>query len=908
MTAETRANTVTTGEQASPAVARDSDGDFVVVWQSDGQDGAGYGVYAQRYNASGVAQGTEFRVNTTTAGAQQNAAVGMDATGNFVVAWQSPDAGGTGVFAQRYNAAGVAQGAEFLVNTSTANGQANASVAVDSDGDFVVVWQSAHGATTDIYAQRYNAAGVAQGAETLVNTTTADAQTAPSVAMDSGGNFVVAWTSTGQDSGATDGVYAQRFNAAGVAQGSEFLVNTTTADAQSQPAVAWAASGGFVIAWRSNGQDGGGTGIYAQRYNSSGVAQGSEFRVNTTTANAQDDPSIALDDDGDFTIVWRSSGQDGSDYGVYGQRYTAAGVARGSEFRVNTTTSGPQTAPAVATDSDGDLVIAWQSYGQDAAGSFGIYVNRLAASPVTSTPDLAAASDTGASSTDNVTETTLPTFTGTADPGATVTLLRDGVSQGSTTADSSGNWSFTAASAWAAATYAVTATATDGGVTGSASAALSVTVTASSTSTSTSPPPPPVVTSVPITGGTVVTTTDPSFGSESVSLTVTESGDSPASVNLATPNEVQADLTLSYSNTPNLQVTSSGPLALFTLANGFMHVPDFMKVEPLVVSWLAQNIHDESLLIRQMTLSIGPYGNAGFSFGGLPGAEAMVLSAAAPAGDLELSGADSGAMSLATAPTGSLALSGGTSSRAREVVGLVMDRSAATLPVQLDNVDFAGVRGSGDLRGGGGANILVGDRAPQSMLAGAGNDSVDGGGGNDTLNGNQGDDLVQGGIGADDVRGGRGNDLALGGAGNDTAWGDLGDDTVNGNEGNDRVTGGDGNDVLFGGKDRDSVQGDSGDDRLYGDLGDDTLNGGAGADTLTGGGGGDRFQLATGSGRELVTDFSFADGDRVLLAPGTIFTQGSEGGSAAIVLADGSKLVLSGVAAGTATSDWVVVG
>src|SRR4051794_35540633 len=67
---EFRVNTFTTNGQAFPAVAADGDGDFVAVWASNLQDGSGYGVYAQRYNASGAAQDPEFRVNTFTPGNQ----------------------------------------------------------------------------------------------------------------------------------------------------------------------------------------------------------------------------------------------------------------------------------------------------------------------------------------------------------------------------------------------------------------------------------------------------------------------------------------------------------------------------------------------------------------------------------------------------------------------------------------------------------------------------------------------------------------------------------------------------------------------------------------------------------------------------------------------------------------------
>src|SRR5438105_80364 len=65
---EFQVNTATDNNQEHASVAADAYGNFVVAWQSDRQDGSGWGVYAQRYNAAGVAQGSESRVNTTTAG------------------------------------------------------------------------------------------------------------------------------------------------------------------------------------------------------------------------------------------------------------------------------------------------------------------------------------------------------------------------------------------------------------------------------------------------------------------------------------------------------------------------------------------------------------------------------------------------------------------------------------------------------------------------------------------------------------------------------------------------------------------------------------------------------------------------------------------------------------------------
>src|SRR5262245_10589616 len=95
------------------------------------------------------------------------------------------------------------------------------------------------------------------------------------------------------------------------------------------------------------------------------VPLGGEFRVNTYTTFRQLESDVAMDADGDFVIVWHSTGQDGSGYGVYAQRYSPDGVPRGGEFRINTYTTDTQGYPAAAMDTDGDFVVAWIGYGQD---------------------------------------------------------------------------------------------------------------------------------------------------------------------------------------------------------------------------------------------------------------------------------------------------------------------------------------------------------------------------------------------------------------------------------------------------------------------------------------------------------------------------------------------------------------
>ena len=133
-----------------------------------------------------------------------------------------------------------------------------------------------------------------------------------------------------------------------------------------------------------------------------------------------------------------------------------------------------------------------------------------------SVPDLAAGSDSGFSSTDNITTDTTPTIMGTAEAGSTVTLYgTDGTTViGSTEADGSGNWSITAA-ALSSGVHTITAKATDAvGNTSVASLGLSLTIDATAPDAPTIFTPPQTVNadSITISGtaeaGATITITD----------------------------------------------------------------------------------------------------------------------------------------------------------------------------------------------------------------------------------------------------------------------------------------------------------------------------------------------------------------------------------------------------------------
>jgi hypothetical protein len=379
--AEFQVSSYPTSNQTRPSVATDASGAFVVVWQSLAQDGSDRGVFGRRFDAAGAPQGGEFQVNLYTTSFQANPDVATDGTGGFVVVWESygQDGASGGVFGRRYDAAGTAAGGEFAVNAYTTFDQSGPSVARDPTGSFVVVWTSSQqdGASLGIIGRRYDAAGAPQGMEFVVNSYTSSLEDMPSVAAGPSGSFVAAWRSVLQDlSGG--GVFAQRFDGAGTALGAEFRANSFTPGDQIEPAVAVDASGGFVVVWKSYGQDGDGDGIFAQRYDATGAVQGGEFQVNSYVTSNQSYPSVALDASGGFVVVWQSLGSDGGSYGIAGRSFDSTGTALGDEFQVNSYTTASQYCPSVAIDRvTGRFVVAWASNGQDASTT-GIFGRRFA--------------------------------------------------------------------------------------------------------------------------------------------------------------------------------------------------------------------------------------------------------------------------------------------------------------------------------------------------------------------------------------------------------------------------------------------------------------------------------------------------------------------------------------------------
>lgn len=227
---------------------------------------------------------------------------------------------------------------------------------------------------------------------------------------------------------------------------------------------------------------------------------------------------------------------------------------------------------------------------------------------------------------------------------------------------------------------------------------------------------------------------------------------------------------------------------------------------------------------------------------------------------------------------------------------------------------ISGSMASDLLRGQAGNDLIYGQGAADILFGGTGDDSVYGDDGNDVIYGDGGANYLRGGAGDDLIRGGDGFDDAHGNMGNDTVYGGVGNDWVVGGKDNDQLYGEAGNDIVYGNMADDTCQGGLGDDLirggqdndiLYGEAGDDWLSGDRHSDTISGGAGADVFHTFGDAGIDRVLDFNRAEGDRVQLDPGTVYTFAQSGGDVVISMQGGAQMVLVNVNIASLTEGWI---
>ncbi|HEX3529603.1 MAG TPA: hypothetical protein VH988_21290 [Thermoanaerobaculia bacterium] len=334
-TGDIRISTQEPGFQDHPRVAMTSSGAFVVVWsaRTSGAPQDIPHVYGRLFAENGAPLGERFRLGTGYGLAQSAPDVARAPGGRFVVAWTEDDGRldpqgmhTSDVLARRFNTNGHPLALEW-----TAIGgdqyQLAPAVSMNASGAFVIAAEEDNADGAVIYAPMYAADGTIQHFIHVPFFWASFGQRTPAVAMQADGGFTLAWADSRGDrpAGVLDqdkpGVVALGVDSRGEWRAAPLNVNTTVHDVQSEPAVAAAPDGGFLVVWTSaSGQDGDGRGVFAQRFSSDGAKIGPETEMNTWTTGNQSLPAVAAAPGGRVVVIWQSIRNDGDDFGIAGRR------------------------------------------------------------------------------------------------------------------------------------------------------------------------------------------------------------------------------------------------------------------------------------------------------------------------------------------------------------------------------------------------------------------------------------------------------------------------------------------------------------------------------------------------------------------------------------------------------------
>lgn len=372
-----------TGAPFQSGVAADRTGRFIVVWKT-GENGDEADIVARRYDPQDIPLGGDFVVNAYTTGRQDYPRVDTDGSGRFVVAWSSFWQGGV---ARRFDVSGAPLGGEFALNSNSNQFLRPIAVSANDSGAMACLWK-ASGVGCGVFgctmARRFAADGTPTELEFPVSYSQLfSSNYADDIAMTGEGEFVVTDASISSYQGQYNisDAEVKRYTA-GSQQATTVSVDSPSNQLYSIPPARVASNEGgtFVVAWTSFSYPAAGPlDILVQPFDRQLNPLSDPILASTDAVHAHFGPDLAVDRKGNFVVVWASSDQDGSGYGIFAQRFAADGSRIGSEFQVNSYTTGDQRDPEVAAGSAGDFIVVWNSFGHGGSG-FSLAASRIRSS------------------------------------------------------------------------------------------------------------------------------------------------------------------------------------------------------------------------------------------------------------------------------------------------------------------------------------------------------------------------------------------------------------------------------------------------------------------------------------------------------------------------------------------------
>lgn len=327
-----------------------------------------------KYNDAGYLGFVHRNINATSTGDQRKPVVATNDTGTLVYVWEddSSDADGTivntsnnahDIYARvmRPESCAISGNSEIVINEKTAGHQSDPDVAMDKNGNFVVVWtdDNDNNGSTQVYMRGFNADGTQRFATKTVNKVDTRNQYQPRIAMAADGQFAVSWTDT-ESSASTPQINIRGFKADGTEAFSQRAVADEVKGTRVHSDIFMADNHTIIVAWEDDDDGNGSTQAKMRILNADGSYKTTVKTVNSTSKGDQNIPSVSGKPDGSqFIVVWQNVATS-TNYSIMGRTFDANGSALVSDFTLSTSDVAQKvTSPHVCMNAKGQAKAVW---------------------------------------------------------------------------------------------------------------------------------------------------------------------------------------------------------------------------------------------------------------------------------------------------------------------------------------------------------------------------------------------------------------------------------------------------------------------------------------------------------------------------------------------------------------------
>ena len=358
-------NESTQHDQKDVSLASNKNDLVVAAWISEGQDGELTGVFARFFEADGFPLTSEFQVNSVYTHLQEEVKVKVGQNDVVAFVWESywiEKMTSGGISARLFDKWGHPLTSEFQVNQISLGFQGNPDLALDQLNNLVVVWESYLWGEqgVDIFLRKFDSQGNPLIDEIVVNEYQQGDQFSPCLALDKEGNFIVIWNSLSGESGVS-GLYVRLFNKWCVPVTSDIKVTSSYYGLNQEAAVIYNEDvDQYIVVWSDYDPEDGGYDIFFQFITKEGKLSGPRLRINRSDGNWNWHPVIASKPRGEFIIAWEKYQPEKNKSDIFFRVFASSGDSLSDEIQVVTDIDEQQQRPAVIF-SRPKLWIAWTS-------------------------------------------------------------------------------------------------------------------------------------------------------------------------------------------------------------------------------------------------------------------------------------------------------------------------------------------------------------------------------------------------------------------------------------------------------------------------------------------------------------------------------------------------------------------